>query len=62
MTYNERIRAQEAQILKTEIDGYSCEVVKIEGEILLYVDGYFSGELYEEETADEYIEQIKAIL
>ena len=60
--HNAETRAQEAKILIEKIDGYDCEVVRIDGEILLYVDGYFMGELYEEEAPEEYIEQIKSIL
>ena len=62
MTYNEKVKAQETKILTAEVDGYKCEVVEIDGAILLYADGYFMGELYEEETAADYIEQIKEIL
>lgn len=62
MTHNEKVRSQETQILKTEVDGYACEVVKIDGVILLYADGYCMGEMYEEESAEAYIEQIREIL
>lgn len=52
----------ETVILVTEVDGYRCEVVKVEGVILLYIDGYFEGELYEEENTEDYISQIREIL
>ena len=58
----ETVKSKEEILLVTEIRGYRCEVVKVEDEILLYVDGYFEGELYEEETAEGYISQIKGVL
>ncbi len=62
MTYYEEVRAAETEILTANICGYKCEIVEIDGAILLYADGYFEGELYEEETPEEYIEQVKTIL
>lgn len=62
MTYYEEVRASEKKILTADICGCLCEVVEIDGCILLYADGYFQGEIYEEETVDEYIAQIQSIL
>lgn len=62
MAHNETVKSKEAILLSTEIRGYRCEVVKVEDEILLYVDGYFEGELYEEENAEGYISQIEEVL
>lgn len=58
----ETVKAEETLILVTEIGGCKCEVVEIGGIILLYVDGYFEGKLYEEESAEDYISQIEEIL
>jgi hypothetical protein len=62
MSYNECVRASERNILIADIGGYHCEVVEIDGACLLYVDGYFEGELYEEESESEYIAQVREIL
>lgn len=62
MSYYETVKLSEKPILVTEVCGYSCEVVAVEGTILLYADGYFEGELYEEETVEDYISQIREIL
>jgi hypothetical protein len=53
---------EENVILIADICGTHCEVVEIDGEILLYVDGHFHGNLFEEETADDYISQVEEIL
>ena len=62
MSYHETVRLSEKPILVTEVCGYRCEVVEVDGAILLYADGYFEGELYEEENAEDYISQIREIL
>lgn len=62
MTYYEAVKSKETSLLVTDICGYRCEVIEVDGSILLYVDGYFGGELYEEETAEDYISQIREIL
>ena len=56
------VKAAETEILKVQVCGYNCEVVKVDGAVLLYADGHFEGEIYEEETAEDYIAQIKEIL
>lgn len=62
MAYFDTVRAKENSILVTEVGGCRCEVVEVEGAILLYVDGYFEGEIYEEENDEDYISQIREIL
>jgi hypothetical protein len=62
MTDYEKTRAAENVILTADICGSHCEVVEIDGEILLYIDGHFSGNLFEEESEDDYISQINEIL
>lgn len=52
----------ENPILVVEICGDLCEVVEADGDILLYVNGYFEGELFEEDSDEEYISQITEIL
>lgn len=49
-------------ICKVDVCGCLCEVVEAGGDILLYVDGYLEGEIYEEETIEDYISQIREIL
>jgi hypothetical protein len=58
----EEVRANEKEILRADICGFECEIVEVDGVVLLYADGYFMGEIYAEETAEEYVEQVKAIL
>lgn len=53
---------KEKSLLDTKVCGFRCEVVEAGGAILLYVDGHFEGELYEEETVEGYISQIREIL
>ena len=60
MTYN--IKTEETAILTETIDGYFCEVVEVRGQILLYIDGHFEGQLCEEENPEEYRAQILEIL
>lgn len=60
MTYS--IKTEENPIIAENINGYFCEVVEVRGQILLYIDGYFEGQLYEEESPEEYREQIINIL
>ena len=62
MTDYEKTRASESTILTADICGSNCEVVEIDGEILLYVDGHFYGNLFEEETIADYVSQVKEIL
>lgn len=62
MAYHETVKSLEIPVLVTEINGYRCEVVEVDGVILLYVNGYFEGELYEEEDAEGYISQIEEVL
>lgn len=62
MAYYEAVKSKETSLLVTDVCGYRCEVVEVEGAILLYVDGYFEGELYEEENTEDYISQIEEIL
>ena len=52
----------EKLICKADVCGFTCEVVEAGGKILLYANGYFEGELYEEETIEDYISQIRDIL
>ena len=62
MTYNEEVRAKETPSLIADICGSHCEVVDIDGESLLYVDGRCLGKLFEEETPEDYISQIEEIM
>lgn len=62
MAYYEEVRAAETEILKADLFGYLCEVVEVDGHIVLYADGYHMGELWAEENAEDYISQIKEIL
>lgn len=60
MTNN--IKAEETAIFAETINSYFCEVVKSRGSFLLYIDGYFIGEIYEEGSPEEYRAQILEIL
>lgn len=62
MSYYEEVRAAENLIFRDEICGCDCEVVEVDGEILLYAGGYFMGQLWETDSESEYIQQIKEIL
>ena len=62
MTYNEEVRAKENVIFTLDACGTLCEVVEVDGVLLLYADGYCMGELFEEETTEGYASQIKEIL
>lgn len=62
MCYNDLVRANEREVFTATIGGYHCEVVEIDGVYLLYADGYFEGEIYEEESESDYISQISDIL
>ena len=62
MAYYDEVKRKENPILVVEVCGYLCEVVEVDGAILLYVDGHFEGELFEEESDGDYISQIAEIL
>jgi hypothetical protein len=52
----------EETILTRKICGCTCEVVNSCGQILLYANGYFVGELWEEDNVEGYVAQAEAIL
>jgi hypothetical protein len=62
MEYYEAVKSKETSILVVDVGGCLCEVVEIDGALLLYVDGHFEGELWEDENAEDYISQIEDIL
>lgn len=49
-------------IVTGRICGCFVEIVDSLGQILLYADGYFVGELWEEENPQDYISQAEEIL
>ena len=62
MTDYEKVRAEERPLLVVDVCGCECEIVETDDAILFYADGHFVGELFEEESAEDYISQIEEIL
>ena len=40
----------ESAILTADICGKNCDLVEIDGEIILYIDGHLSGNLFKEDN------------